>query len=225
MKTGTRRRARRFLFRMEAAALLAWGLGAALPAWGDPLISEVLYDAVGADAGGVFLELAGPPGHSLVGYRLVGINGANGSLGPVLDLSGAIPEDGVYFVADGSGSGSTDFPEADGFADVDFQNGPDSILLLEGERVVDALGYGVFGTGDFFAGEGAPAPDVAPGHSLARVFADLDRDDNANDFEVLTVPTPGAANFLAVPEPNSAWLFVSGLAALGHLAAHRRRLW
>ena len=56
----------------------------------------------------------------------------------------------------------------------DFQNGPDSILLVDGEVVLDAIGYGVFAPDEFFAGEGSPAPDAPAGSSLARVFADLD---------------------------------------------------
>lgn len=205
-----------------SAAIVLVALAGASPALPDLLISEVLYDAVGVDDGGVFLELAGPPGLALAGFRVVGVNGANGAPGPVVVLGGVLPSDGLLLVADLGSDGVSAFPAADWMANVDFQNGPDSILLFEGERLVDALGYGIFGPGDFFEGEGAPAPDVSPGRSLARVFADVDSDDNAADFEVLEIPTPGEANFLAVPEPDSAWLLVSGLAVLGQLAAHRR---
>ena len=62
----------------------------------------------------------------------------------------------------------------------DFQNGPDSVVLRDAlGTAVDALGYGIFAAGEVFAGEGSPAPDPAAGSSLARVFADVDTDDNA----------------------------------------------
>jgi hypothetical protein len=71
-----------------------------------------------------------------------------------------------------------------------------------------------------FAGEGSPAPDPAAGSSLASVFANVDTDDNAADFEALALPTPGEAPVSPVPEPGAAVLLASGLAAL---TAIRRR--
>jgi hypothetical protein len=174
-----------------------------LPATGLPLISEVFYDAAGADAGQTFVELQAPPGTVVDGWRLEGVNGANGSLGPVVTLFGVVPEDGFYVVADDAGGGVTWVPGADQVADIDLQNGPDSLVLRGPEGVWDAVGYGEFGPGETFAGEGEPAPDVPAGASLERWFANLDTDDNASDFGVLSEPTPGWAPVLTVPEPPS----------------------
>lgn len=182
-----------------------------------PVISEVLYDAVGADDGRVFVELYGDAGTVLDGLELVGINGADGGITTALRLSGSIPADGLFVVADAS-EGATSVANADLLRDFDFQNGPDSIQLLDVDgNVIDALAYGVFGPEDVFAGEGRAALDVAAGSSLARLFADVDRGDNSVDFVGLETPTPGSAP-LSVPEPAGGAMTVW---ALGWLALRR----
>ena len=86
-------------------------------------------------------------------------------------------------------------------------------MLRNASAVLDAVGYGVFGPGEFFAGEGNPAVDVAAGSSLARVFANVDTGDNAHDFAG-GAPTPGSAALASVPEPSAVGLLASGLSAL-----------
>ena len=181
-----------------------------------PILSEVYYDAVGSDDTLVFVELYGAPGTDLSGLVLEGVNGSNGSVGPVVTLSGVIPLDGLFVVADGDTGGTTAVANADLVTNFDFQNGPDSIVLRSGAVVLDAIGYGVFGPGEIFAGEGSPAPDPPAGMSLARVFADLDSNDNATDF-VVAAPTPGTAPLSGVPEPGTAGSLGLGLAGLGCL--------
>ena len=78
--------------RSTIAFLLALAPHAASAA---PLISEAFYDAVGSDNGLSFVELYGEPGSSLDGLFLEGINGANGSAGPTIALSGVFPVDGI----------------------------------------------------------------------------------------------------------------------------------
>ncbi len=87
-----------------------------------PLISEVFYDAVGSDNGLVFVELYGTAGASLDGLFLEGINGADGSAGPTIALSGVFPADGIWLLADDVGDGTSLVAGAQLIANVDFQN-------------------------------------------------------------------------------------------------------
>ena len=185
------------------------------PALALPVISELLYDAVGSDDGHGFVELYGTPGTSLVGLRIEGVNGSGGAIGPVLTLSGVIPADGFFVVADDFAGGPTLVANADLMLSFDFQNGPDSIVLRSDAAVFDAVGYGVFAAGDVFAGEGSAVAAAPAGASVARVFADVDTNDNAADFAVLATPTPGSGALAPVPEPAAVLLLGLGLAGLG----------
>jgi len=198
---------------------------AAAPVAATPLISELFYDAVGSDNGRSFVEIYGEAGSELSGLTLEGVNGSNGAVGPVIVLMGTIPADGIFVVADIDGDGLSEVAGADQLANFDFQNGPDSVVLYDAEVILDAVGYGEFDPAEVFAGEGMPAPDAPAGSSLARVFANVDSDDNALDFEVLADPTPGSAPLNPVPEPGSALLGSAGLVVLAALGRrHRARL-
>ena len=194
---------------------------AAAPARALPVISELFYDAVGSDDGRGFVELYGVPGTSLEGLRIEGVNGSGGALGPVLALSGSIPADGFFVVADDLAGGPTLVADADLVLSFDFQNGPDSVVLRSESLVFDAVGYGVFAASDLFLGEGSPTVDPAAGSSIARLFANLDTGNNAADFAA-AAPTPGSAPLASVPEPSTAALIGSGMAILGWQIRRRR---
>lgn len=186
-----------------------------------PLISEVYYDAVGSDDGASFIELWGTPGTDLAGYVLEGINGSNGAVTPSLALAGSIPADGFFVLADGLADGSTLVAQADLILNFDLQNGPDSVQLLAPDTsVLDAVGYGEFAAGEIFAGEGTPTLDPPAGEAVARLFADVDTDQNALDFAA-AAPSPGSAPLAAVPEPGTAMLLCAGLGGLARCGRRR----
>jgi hypothetical protein len=207
--------------RIATFAALLLALLAARPAAALPLISELLYDAVGPDDGLSFVEIHGAPGTVLDGWVLELVNGADGEVATTLALLGVIGPSGLYVVADRFADGSSAVPGADLLLNFDLQNGPDSLVLRSPGGVIDAVGFGEFGPTGFFAGEGTPAPDVPAGSSLARHFANLDTDDNATDFGELLVPTPGAASF--VPEPGTGLLSAAGTLGLAALGRRRGR--
>jgi hypothetical protein len=194
-------------------------LGLSVPGFAVPLIHEVFYDAEGADAPYVFTEIAGLPGASLDGYRLVGIDGSSGVAYRQIDLSGAmIPEDGLLVIATARALGEL-LSVRDFIADVDWQNGPEAIQIWDAlGAVVDALQYG--DAGSLRLGEGLPAPDPPAGLSLTRDLLGTDTGDNRADFQVAT-PTPGTGRTLAsVPEPPALLVLAAGL--LGLLPSGRR---
>lgn len=199
---------------------LALACSAVLPLAGaqaQTIISEVLYDAAGTDNGNVFVELFGTPGTLLDGLLLEGVNGTDGNVYRSVVLAGTIPSDGIFLIGDDSGDGTSLVSNVDLVREVDFQNGPDSIVLRDDVLILDALGYGDFGSG-VFAGEGSAAPDVLSGSSLARADAAVDTHNNLADFMVLDAPTPGSVPVSAVPLPPAALLFMSGILGLVGIA-------
>lgn len=206
-----------------SALLAGAGFGfVSVPVGAAPVISELFYDASGSDAGLTFVELFGAPGESLDGLALEGVNGGTGAVYTSFALSGMIPADGVFVIGDDAGGGATFVTGADLVGAVDYQNGPDSVVLRDAAGILDAVGYGSFGATDIFTGEGGAAPDAAAGNSIARFNPLLDTGDNSVDFVVLAEPTPGSVPVVSsVPLPAAIWLFGSGL--LGIVSVSRRR--
>jgi len=157
----------------------------------DPVLNEIDYDQVGADAGG-FVELynAGLSPADLEGLALVFVDGATGSEYRRRLLSGALAP-GAYRVVP-----------------VDAQNGsPDGGALYDTryEGVIDTLSYegaierAFIGPFAHLLVEGTPLPaSVADSNtvtgSLARLPNGSDTDDAATDWAFTTTVTPGREN-------------------------------
>ena len=157
----------------------------------DPVLNEIDYDQVGADAGG-FVELynAGLSPADLEGLALVFVDGATGSEYRRRALSGALAP-GAYRVVR-----------------VDAQNGsPDGVALYDTryEGVIDTLSYegpierAFIGPFAHLLVEGTLLPaGVADSNtvtgSLARIPNGSDTDDAAADWAFTTTVTPGREN-------------------------------
>lgn len=152
-----------FIDRPEWADCVFDGRCGAAPA-GDPWISELHYDNAGADVG-EFVEVAGPPGIALDGWRLVAYNGRDGRVYAEAALSGAMPASGALAVAmDGLQNGTED-----GIALVDPIGDVIEFWSYEGTLVAaDGPAAGRLSV-DLGVAEGADTP---PGMSLARDAAD-----------------------------------------------------
>ncbi|HQP95156.1 MAG TPA: PKD domain-containing protein [Myxococcota bacterium] len=158
------------------------------------IIDEIMIDTTSSPDIDSFVELWGPASTDLTGWRLVGVNGSNNAEYQIIELVGSIGSDGRFVVAHPQSAAAIHDAGDQFTADVDYQNGPDSIQLRFGNSIVDAIGYGTFGTGDFFAGETAAVAKPLANHSLARDINHTDTGDNSKDFKELSNPTPGAAN-------------------------------
>jgi hypothetical protein len=206
-------------------------LGISSPSSAIPWIHEVFYDPEGADAAFVFTEVAGLPGMSLDGYRLVGIDGGTGSVYREVALSGAfIPADGLLVIAGAAALGEV-LAARDFIGNIDWQNGPDAVQLWDPVgAVVDALQYG--NAAPYSLGEGAYAPDPLNGLALTRDLFGSDRGDNLSDFRVVA-PTPGSGLELStpppippapsVPEPDTSLFLTTGFFGLLTLRGRRSR--
>jgi DNA/RNA endonuclease YhcR with UshA esterase domain len=157
-----------------------------------------------------FIELRGDPDTDLGDFTVEGIYGASGDTYILIDLDGAIPDDGYFLIAGDSSLGGVDHIHEG----LNMQNWDANLLLKEGENTVDALAY-VKDEGDtlqFSYGEGDPA--IAPEYtkSIGRYPDGIDTHDNAVDFSETTVSSPGASNggeegIITVVSPNGgeAW--------------------
>lgn len=154
-------------------------------------INEVMINDVGSDDS-CFVELYGPPEFNLTAYELVGVRGGNGQEYHVIPLTGCeIPLDGFFVVGQSESVPNVDLVNAS----VDYENGPDNLLLRINGVTVDAVGYGEFALPDTaFRGEGEPCASPLPGTSLIRFPDGRDTNQNSLDFHTTSWITPGTPN-------------------------------
>lgn len=183
-------------------------LGTALPAQagsgGRVVLNEVFYDADGADAEHEWVELynAGDEAAEIGGWRIERA-GAAFAKAFVFPADTAIPPGGFLVV------GSASVPGADLVGDLGLQNGgsaTDGVRLLDDDGgVVDVLLYdepNANALPDETGSAGSSfAPDVAAGHSLARVPDGADTNASGVDFHDSASPTPTGPNTAASGAP------------------------
>jgi hypothetical protein len=165
------------------------------------VLNEIYYDASSGDTDGeLFVELYAALGGSLSGYSIYFVNGTDGQVTETIDLpeSAEVGDEDFYVIADGrTGALETTQVESFDFIDnFDPQNGPDSVQLLNrAGELIDSVTYGdgaISLSEDGLAlGEGTAAADPDGGYSISRYPAGFDTDDNATDFVVNEVPSPG----------------------------------
>ena len=156
-----------------------------------PLIAEVLYDAVGDDTGWEFVELYNPFDRALplAGMRLEAGDGSGPGRWTLRWTGNAVDSvaAGGRFVV----GGAKVQPAPRAVVTLELQNGPDALRLVWPDGAVEVVGYGALEFAEYSCG--APAVDVAPGSSLARIPDGADLGSNAADFRA-AAPSPGRAN-------------------------------
>lgn len=151
-------------------------------------INEIHYDNTGLDVGeGV--EIAGPAGTDLTGWRVRLYNGSNGTAYDVIVLSGVIPDQC-------SGHGALWFPEAG------LQNGPaDGLALVNASAVVlqflsyegTVLAVGNEANGMTSTDIGVSESESTPvGHSLQLIGSGPDYEDYS--WNTASPASPGLCN-------------------------------
>jgi hypothetical protein len=177
------------------------------------VINEVLADPIGADDGRQFVELKGPAGTDLSGWRLREVDGSAGScqLSTRMDTlpdGATIGPDGLYVIADATAGVSlvaVDAGHNGGLPDLliedfDLDDDDAGMHLLDAAFVTrDAVGraapfLGLCSTTDL---DGYPTLEARPavippaGFSLGRLSGAADSDDNAVDVRPNGCPSPG----------------------------------
>jgi hypothetical protein len=175
------------------------------------MINEVLYDPLGSDVDGEFVELYNPTGNwvYLEGWALTDRDGT----GPEIVFHGlAVPGQGYLVVFTGAGTNDTDFSDGIGRLYLDrneglwSNTGDDVLILNKTGGTVDYMSYG-----DGISVDPPPAdtnwsgtvPLVPEGYSIGRL-PDGNGTSAPNYYRPLK-PTPGKANQVDLPPEIQDW--------------------
>ncbi|MCP4249975.1 MAG: hypothetical protein GY778_23285 [bacterium] len=158
-------------------------------------INELEYDEVGTDDA-EFVELLGPPGMSLDGWKLQLFNGFDGVAYNEIDLSGhSIPADRFFVI------GTALVPNWDlvpvGPPTWSLQNGsPDGVVLCNGSTVVEAVSYegSVAAVDVCTTGVNLNLPDIGVQDSNSEARG-LQKLPNGGTWSETPNNTPGESNF------------------------------
>ena len=166
-------------------------------------INEVMANPVGLDEAPVdarFVELFGAADTAMTGASIELLDVRGNVLG-VWDLSDlVIPADGYLVIGDPL------VDNVDAVRTPSVPAGPASIRLLDCRgHVLDAVAFGGFDTSGAvgaWAGEGEPRDAVPAGKPIGRITGAPDTGDNAADFILWSIATPGLPNEASV-QPNT----------------------
>ena len=220
----TRSHLRRGLAVVTASACALAGLAVVAPS-ADAASSTLVINEVYARGGSAnqpyttkFVEIlnvsAAPI--ALTGYGLSYSSATNTGLGNTCALGGVtLPAGGYHVVAVGSNGSTGAALEADQTCTNINPSGTNgSFTLLQGESVVDLVGWG---TAKRFEGAAATytGGNTTPG-SIARLPNGADTDANDTDFTFVETPTPGASNTgTTEPEPEPTAVTIAAIQGTG----------
>ncbi|TVR02901.1 MAG: hypothetical protein EA398_06610 [Deltaproteobacteria bacterium] len=158
-------------------------------------INEIFIRPAGTNGANEFVELTGPPGARVDGYRLVSKSGAaSGQTGWDVTLRGQFSDRGLFVLGGENVEGADQDPECTRGTGCIFNDGNNMLLYgCDGETLVDGLGWGNFSGRENRSERGEPAPLPPEGRTLARCPGAVETGDNATDFDVAE-PTPGRRN-------------------------------
>ncbi|MFH1848997.1 MAG: lamin tail domain-containing protein [archaeon] len=150
------------------------------------VISEVLYDPIGTESGGEFVELYNPTNQT-INISGLKLRTKSSLADATLPANATIEPSGHYLVADSGwseGKDNTGWPDADHEETISLYTN-DGVAIVNGTETIDAVGWGAGMNESLY--EGTPVSLAAEGQSIERI---IDTDNNSADFIIRGSPDP-----------------------------------